>query len=139
MLNFNKCYGTCEFCYIYATDLIALSHQNRNKYKISIMAQTAITVRLDSKMKSQFDALCEQFGMSANTAFNVFVKAVVRIRSIPFTIKGAPSALDLFNQQREASEAMKGQELSLDEINDEIRAARNEKRKLKPQHDICRY
>lgn len=67
--------------------------------------------------------------MSANTAFNVFIKAVVRSRSIPFTSKGTPSALDLFNQQREASEAIKGQELSLDEINDEIRAARNEKRK----------
>ena len=80
-------------------------------------------------MKSEFDALYEQFGMSANTAFNVFVKAVVRSRSIPFTIKGTPSALDLFSQQREASEAIKGQELSLDEINDEIRAARNEKRK----------
>jgi addiction module RelB/DinJ family antitoxin len=81
------------------------------------------------EMKSEFDALYEQFGMSANTAFNVFIKAVVRSRSIPFTIKGAPSALDLFNQQREASEAIKGQELSFDEINDEIRAARNEKRK----------
>lgn len=81
------------------------------------------------EMKSEFDALCEQFGMSANTAFNVFVKAVVRSRSIPFTIKGTPIALDLFNLQREASEAIKGQELSLDEINDEIRAARNEKRK----------
>lgn len=81
------------------------------------------------EMESEFDALCEQFGMSANTAFNVFVKAVVRSRSIPFTIIGTPIALDLFNQQREASEAIKGQELSLDEINDEIRAARNEKRK----------
>ena len=67
--------------------------------------------------------------MSANTAFNVLVKAVVRSRSIPFIIIGTPSALDLFNQQRETSEAIKGQELSLDEINDEIRAARNEKRK----------
>ena len=64
------------------------------------MAQSAVTVRMDSEMKMQFDALCEQFGMSANTAFNIFVKAVIRSRSIPFTIKGAPSALDLFMQQR---------------------------------------
>ena len=93
------------------------------------MAQTAITVRLDSKMKSRFDALCEQFGMSANTAFNVFVKAVVRSRSIPFAIKGSSSALELFNQQRKLSEATEGQELSLDEINEEIRAARKEMHK----------
>ena len=32
------------------------------------MAQSAVTVRIDSELKTQFDALCEQFGMSANTA-----------------------------------------------------------------------
>ena len=95
------------------------------------MAQSAITVRLDSEMKSQFDALCEQFGMSANTAFNIFVKAVIRSRSIPFTIKGSPSALDLFMRQRSVAESSKEQELSLDEINEEIRAAREELRKKK--------
>jgi len=95
------------------------------------MAQSAVTVRLDSEMKSQFDALCEQFGMSANTAFNIFVKAVIRSRSIPFTIKGSPSALDLFLQQRRVAESSKEQELSLDEINEEIRAAREELRKKK--------
>ena len=95
------------------------------------MAQSAVTVRLDSEMKSQFDALCEQFGMSANTAFNIFVKAVIRSRSIPFTIKGSPSAMDLFMQQRRVTESSKEQELSLDEINAEIRAAREELRKKK--------
>ena len=29
-------------------------------------------------MKSQFDELCNKFGMSVNTAFNIFVNAVVR-------------------------------------------------------------
>ena len=90
------------------------------------MALSAVTVRLDSDMKSQFDALCNQFGMSANTAFNIFVKAVIRSRSIPFSIKGSPSALDLFMQQRNAAELSKEPELTLDEINEEIRAAREE-------------
>ena len=95
------------------------------------MAQSAVTVRIDSDLKSQFDELCEQFGMSANTAFNIFVKAVIRSRSIPFAIRGnkteAPSALDLFMQQRRAAENSAEQELSLDEINAEIRAAREER------------
>ena len=43
------------------------------------MAQTAMTVRMDNQQKAQFDKLCEQFGMSANTAINIFVKAVIRI------------------------------------------------------------
>lgn len=96
------------------------------------MAQSAITVRLDSEMKSQFDELCEQFGMSANTAFNIFVKAVVRSRSIPFVIRGsrkeAPNALDLFMQQRRAAEASQEPEMTLDEINAEIHTAREERR-----------
>ena len=94
------------------------------------MAQSAVTVRIDSEMKSQFDELCEQFGMSANTAFNIFVKAVIRSRSIPFTIRGTNAcALDLFMQQRRAAEASQEPEMSLDEINAEIRAAREERRK----------
>ena len=99
------------------------------------MAQSAVTVRMDSEMKMQFDALCEQFGMSANTAFNIFVKAVIRSRSIPFTIKGAPSASDLFMQQRSAAELSQEPELSLDEINAEIRAAREDIRKRKGKKD----
>jgi len=96
------------------------------------MAQSAVTVRLDSEIKSQFDALCEQFGMSANTAFNIFVKAVIRSRSIPFTVRGSsPSALDLFLQQRKAAENSIERELSLDEINAEISDARAEIRKKK--------
>lgn len=95
------------------------------------MAQLAVTVRLDPEMKSQFDALCEQFGMSANTAFNIFVKAVVRSRSIPFAIKASPTALELFVQQRIMAEKSREPELSLDEINEEIRAAREELRKKK--------
>ncbi|MDE6355094.1 MAG: type II toxin-antitoxin system RelB/DinJ family antitoxin, partial [Prevotella sp.] len=50
------------------------------------MAQIAITVSLDSQQKAMFDQLCEQFGMSANTAFNIFVRQVIRCRRIPFTI-----------------------------------------------------
>lgn len=50
------------------------------------MAQTAMTVRLDKEQKMQFDQLCSDFGMSANTAINIFVNAVIRTGSIPFKI-----------------------------------------------------
>ena len=46
-----------------------------------------MTVRLDNKQKAIFDELCAQFGMSANTAINIFVKAVIRSKSIPFPIQ----------------------------------------------------
>lgn len=43
-------------------------------------------------------------------------------------IKGSTSASELFVQQRRAAESSKEQELSLEEINEEIREAREERR-----------
>ena len=58
------------------------------------MAQTAMTVRMDNQQKAQFDKLCEQFGMSANTAINIFVKAVIRGKHpTPMTIQLHPQCL----------------------------------------------
>lgn len=95
------------------------------------MAQTAMTVRLDSQLKAQFDQLCEEFGMSANTAFNIFVKAVIRSGSIPFSInvqdKEGKRAIDSFDALRQEAAENVG-EMTLDEINEEIRAARAERK-----------
>ena len=57
------------------------------------MAQVSMTVRMDSGLKASFDALCEQFGMSANTAINIFAKTVVRRKKIPFEISVQESVL----------------------------------------------
>lgn len=50
------------------------------------MPQVAMTVRLDSNLKKEFDSLCSQFGLSSNAAFNVFARTVVQRRKIPFEI-----------------------------------------------------
>ena len=50
------------------------------------MAQATFSVRMDETLKKQFDALCTDFGMTASTAINVFARAVVRERKIPFEI-----------------------------------------------------
>ena len=89
------------------------------------MAQTAMTVRLDNGIKTQFDALCEQFGMSANAAVNVFINAVVRTRAIPFKISAREDsvrqrALESFYSTPRDNRT----EMTLDEINEEIRKAR---------------
>ena len=94
------------------------------------MSQSAFTIRLDSDLKTQFDSLCEEFGMSTNTAFNIYVRQVVRSRRIPFTIE-APAKDDVMAKGRAAFYAMRQtaaedgiQDMSLDEINEEIRLAR---------------
>ena len=104
------------------------------------MAQTAMTVRMDNQQKAQFDRLCEQFGMSANTAINIFVKAVIRSNSIPFSIKvnqedeATARAKAAFRRVRAAAEAGLTPELSLEEINAEIREVRRLK---KERNGVC--
>ena len=53
------------------------------------MAQATFSIRMDENLKRQFDALCADFGMNATTAFNVFARAVVRERKIPFEIQAS--------------------------------------------------
>ena len=119
--------------FTYICSRIDVKVMSRCNIIYGFMAQSAVTVRLDSELKSKFDELCNQFGMSANTAFNIFVNAVVRSRSIPFPIKGSqisvPNAMDLFELQRKTVENSEEKELTLDEINAEIRLAREERRK----------
>ena len=50
------------------------------------MSQATFSVRMDEGLKRQFDGLCQEFGMTASTAINVFARAVVRERRIPFDI-----------------------------------------------------
>lgn len=51
------------------------------------MAQVSMTVRMDSQLKKQFAEVCDELGMSVNTAINIFVKAAVRNHGIPFEVK----------------------------------------------------
>lgn len=50
------------------------------------MAQATFSVRMEESLKKQFDALCADFGMTASTAINIYARAVVRERKIPFEI-----------------------------------------------------
>lgn len=54
------------------------------------MGQSTISARIDSKDKIDFDIFCSNVGLSASTAINLFVKAVLRENRIPFDIAQAP-------------------------------------------------
>ena len=94
------------------------------------MAQVSMTVRMDSQLKQMFDSLCAQFGMSANTAMNVFAKAVVQRRCIPFEIRANDETIDgltAFREIRKMAENGQLPDLTLDEINEEIKSSRIKK------------
>ena len=55
-------------------------------------ATTNISIRMDSDLKAQADALFNELGMNLSTAFNIFVRQSLRERGIPFKItEGSPS------------------------------------------------
>ena len=98
------------------------------------MAQTSMTVRIDNQQKAMFDQLCEQFGMSANTAINIFVRQVIRNRCIPFVIAAPEQEDDLRAKAIKAiqdirKDAQNRPELTLEEINAEINAVREARQK----------
>lgn len=45
-----------------------------------------VTIRLDSDDKIEFARICEKIGLSVSTAFNVFVKTVIKEERIPFEL-----------------------------------------------------
>ncbi|MDD3140179.1 MAG: type II toxin-antitoxin system RelB/DinJ family antitoxin [Lachnospiraceae bacterium] len=50
------------------------------------MAQATITARVDEHDKMDFDQFCSNVGLNTSTAINLFVKAVLREKRIPFEI-----------------------------------------------------
>lgn len=54
------------------------------------MAQTTLSVRMDAETKKQLEEFCAAVGMTPSTAINLFAKAVIRERRIPFEISAAP-------------------------------------------------
>ena len=51
------------------------------------MALTTLTARVDDTDKIIFDDFCSSIGLTASATINLFVKAVIRERRIPFEIR----------------------------------------------------
>ena len=94
---------------------------------------TTMSIRLDSNLKQKFDLLCDEFGLSNTAALMLFIKTMVRERRIPFEIKtdtieeSRRKALLAIEQMRKDAAAAGVQDMSLDEINDEIAQVRDGK------------
>ncbi len=92
---------------------------------------TSMTIRVDEQLKRNFDILCDQFGLSNSAALNLFIKAVVRERRIPFEIKAdteteiRKQGWEAFMRMRESALNNGAADMTLDEINKEINAVRN--------------
>ena len=51
------------------------------------MALSTLTARVDERDKADFDSFCSSVGLTSSAAINIYVKAVLREKRIPFDIK----------------------------------------------------
>ena len=54
------------------------------------MANVNINIRMDSQLKKDFEAFCNDMGLSMTTAFTIFAKKAVREYRIPFIVGVEP-------------------------------------------------
>lgn len=96
------------------------------------------TLRIDDDLKRDCDAVFEELGLNMTSAVTVFLKQVVRSRSIPFIIGSTLSAAEqrrldgnrlweAMERDRKARVARDEREWTMDEIDAEIAAARRER------------
>jgi DNA-damage-inducible protein J len=89
------------------------------------MAQATITARVDEHDKIDFDAFCSAVGLNTSTAINLFVKAVLREKRIPFEIMQSADPFYSASNQRYVMKSVdelragKGKAHELIEVEDE--------------------
>lgn len=98
------------------------------------MATSLVQVRIDDELKSQATAIYDALGMDLSTAVRIFLKRSVMVGGIPFNLTlprqesktklAAKALLEL----SAAAEQNGTSEMTLEEINAEINAVRNQEK-----------
>ena len=89
--------------------------------------QVLIQFRVDKELKQDVAEICDALGTDMSTVFRMCMKQMKIVRGIPFSTR-LPEQVVTRAEALEAFEKMRRQasdvpEMSLDEINEEIRAA----------------
>ena len=90
-----------------------------------------INIRVDDNLKEQASVLFDNLGMDLSTAVRMFLKKSVQVGGIPFEVvydDGTLSGLIALRLMQEKSKELGNDKMTLDEINEEIRLAREEKK-----------
>ena len=96
------------------------------------MANSLIQLRIDDKLKTEATDIFEKLGLDLSTAIRIFLTRSVEERGIPFTMKldteryKAEAAIRAMREVSKTAETNGIADMTLDEVNAEINAARNE-------------
>ena len=95
---------------------------------------TNITIRMDKETKRNFENFCDNVGINLTTAFNMFVKATLRTRELPFVVTDSDTQKkearkrfkETFEKAQQESFLNGTDNMTMDEINNIIAECRRE-------------
>ena len=93
-----------------------------------------LQIRVDEELKNQANAIYNELGMDISTAVRMFLKRSVLIGGIPFDMKVDDQILKTIraiDDMRTISEQNGNSLMTLEDINDEIKKAREDRKKRK--------
>ena len=93
-----------------------------------------LQIRIDDELKKQASTLFDELGLDLSTAVRMFLKKAVLEKGLPFDAKidaGGLRMLAALEEMQKKSKENGNSEITLDEINEEIRLAREERKKKK--------
>ena len=98
------------------------------------METTLIQARVDTNLKNNAAKLFDNLGLDMTTAIKIFLKKCLQEGGIPFDVRQSKNeavtadGMQAFLALRRQAEENGIADMSLDEINEEIRAARKERK-----------
>lgn len=93
------------------------------------MSQVTITARIDASDKAAFEEFCSDVGLTTSMAINLFIKAVLREKRIPFEIAKSKHPAYSASAIRKAQVAFEGAAEEMEvKSEDDIQALVNEVR-----------
>lgn len=90
-----------------------------------------LQIRINDELKNQAVALYNELGIDISTAIRMFLKKSISVGGLPFDTKVDLQTLNAvlaLENMRNTSEANGNSSMSLDEINEEIKKARQERK-----------
>jgi DNA-damage-inducible protein J len=99
---------------------------------VLLMAQANLTIRIDESLKKEAEILFDKIGLTMTSAIIVYFRQAILEQAIPFRIR-ARTGEDEAIQFRQLIDSIRAENevkgfLTDDEVNEEIRAYRNERR-----------
>ena len=91
-----------------------------------------IQIRIDDSLKNQASMLFDELGIDLSTAIRLFLKKSLQVGGLPFDVRlsdNSIKAIAAIQRMRTESEENGNSDMSLDEINEEIKLARENKKK----------